>query len=123
MALVYEGPHPASISGATGNNTHSSVHIGADYSTVALQFVVEAIGSTPTITYTWQGSPDNVNWYPIAYITDASDTLSVAATVATTVSAALQFICNGSIRRYKYIRLVTSSNTNVTYRGEIYLAD
>lgn len=123
MALVYDGPHYAANVGATGNNTHSSVAIGADYSTVALQFVVEAVGATPTVTYKWQGSVDNSNWYDMAYITDASDTLSVATRVVTATGATLGFICNGSVRRYKYVRLVTSANTNVTYRAEIYLAD
>ena len=123
MPLVYSGPILAAAIGSTGNNTHNSVHIGADYATVALQFVVEAVGGTPTVTYKWQGSPDNSNWYDIAYITDASDTLAVSTSVRTTTGADLKFISNPGARRYKYIRLVTSANTNVTYRGEVYLPD
>lgn len=123
MALAYEGPLPAALAGSTGNATHGSVHVGADYSALVLQFVVEAVGATPTVTYKWQGSADNTNWYDVAYITDASDTLSAATAVVTTVGATIKFTCNPSARRYKYYRLVTSANTNVTYRGEIYMAD
>lgn len=123
MALSYEGPHLASVPLATGNNTHNSVHVGSDYSSVVLQFVVDAIGATPTVTYKWQGSPDNTNWYDVAYITDASDTLSTSTRVVTTTGGTVSFVCNPSARRYKFYRLVTTSNTNVTYHGEIYLAD
>ena len=123
MAISYEGPHLAAPVGSTGNNTHNSLHVGSDYSSLVMQFVVEAIGATPTITYKWQGSADGTNWYDVAYITDASDTLAVSTRVATTVSAQIQFTSNPSARRYKYYRVVTSANTNVTYRAEIYTAD
>ena len=123
MALVYDGPNFAANAGTTGNNTHTSVHVGSDYSTVVMQFVVEVTGATPTVTYKWQGSADNTNWYDIAFITDASDTLSVSTQVVTAVGASVHFSCNSSARRYKYYRLVTTANTNITYRGEIYLAD
>lgn len=123
MSLTYDGPHIAAFAGSTGNNTHNSVAVGSDYSSVVLQFVTEAVGGTPTVTYKWQGSANNVDWYDLAYITDASDTLSVATRASTATGAQISFTCNPSARRYKYYRLVTSLNTNVTYRGEIYLAD
>jgi hypothetical protein len=123
MAIVYEGPFPSAPAGSTGNNTHSSLHVGSDYSSIVMQFVVEAIGATPTVTFKWQGSPDNTNWYDIAYTTDASDTLATAARTVTAAGASIQFTASPSMRRYKYYRLVTSANTNITYRGEIYTAD
>jgi len=241
MSLAYEGPHLAAPVGSTGNATHKPVHVGADYSSVGMQVVVEAVGATPTVTYKWQGSPDhnpatsvaatlstamagadnditldavepgawgnsititltdpatdtadasvvvtgraiNVtlgystaaidstatevvaainasgaasalvtasvksgddgsgvvtalsatnlasgsdsgNWYDAAFITDASDTLSVATTAVTAVGGSLHFTCNPAARRYKAYRLVTTVNTNVTYRGEVYLID
>ena len=88
---------------------------------VGFQFVVEVIGATPTVTFKYQASLDNVNWYDLVYFTDANDTLSVATRVVTTVGASVQWLDTGnSSRLYRYYRLVTSANTNVTYRGELY---
>jgi len=123
MALTYGDAIPAAVTGTTGNNTHTAVHVGSDYSTIVLQFVVEVAGATPTVTYKWQGSADNTNWYDLAYITDASDTLAVSTRAVTAVGATIAWPSNPGARRYKYYRLVTTLNTNVTYRGEIYTAD
>lgn len=120
---LFDGPYSLAATGSTGNNTHGAVHTGADWSSLAFQFVVEAVGSTPTVTWKVQGSLDNTRWYDMAYVTDASDTLSVATKTATGVGGQVIFTCNPSARRYQYVRLVTSANTNVTYRGELYLVD
>jgi hypothetical protein len=123
MALTFDGPGYLAPAGSTGNNTHPSFHAGSDYSALIVQFVVEATGATPTVTWKVQGSLDNVDFFDLAYITDATDTLSVATRTVTSVSKQVNFLANPGARRYKYYRLVTSANTNVTYRGEIYLAD
>lgn len=106
--------------GSTGNNTHEAFQVSGDYETVALQFVVEAVGATPTVTYKFQGSVDGVNWYDVAYVTDASDTLATATRVMTAVGAQISFVSNPVARRYAYFRAVTSANTNVTYRAEVH---
>lgn len=110
-------------SGSTGNNTHDSVYFGGTYEQLAIQLVVEAVGATPQITWKVQGSVDNERWYDLAYITDASDTVAVAAMTVNPTSqdqGKVIFISNPVARRYKYFRVVTSANTNTTYRVEAY---
>jgi hypothetical protein len=116
----WSGPIIAAAAGSTGNNTHSAVKVDSDYNTVAFLFYVTAIGASPTVTWKFQGSIDGTNWHDVAYVTDASDTLSVATEVDTTVSLSTHFLANPVARKYRYFRLVTSSNTNVTYRADIY---
>lgn len=103
---------------STGNNTHTAVSVDTPGAVPALEFVVEAVGATPTVTWKFQGSFDNVTFYDLAYVTDASDTLSVATIASTATGRKVVFPANGLIRAYKYYRLVTSANTNVTYRAE-----
>lgn len=107
--------------GSTGNNTHTALQVPPTLNALACQFVVEAAGATPTVTWTVQGSPDNVNWYPIAYVTDSSNTLAVAGVVSTSVGAKIVFFdANSFDRFYQWFRVVTTANTNITYRAEIY---
>lgn len=117
MAYNFESVRLAPT-GSTGNNTHTAVLMPQDYEGLALEFEVTAIGATPTVTYKYQGSMDGVNFYDLAYITDANDTVAVATRTATTVSKQIAFLSNPLARNYRYIRLVTSANTNVTYRAE-----
>lgn len=116
---MYES-HVLAAKASTGNNTHAGVECGGVYDQVAVQFVVEAVGATPTVTWKVQGSADGLNWYDMIYITDASDTPAVAAEVDTVVGASIHFLANAPSRKYDWFRLVTSANTNVTYRGELY---
>lgn len=110
----------AAPAGTTGNNTGNSIRL-PDYLTLAAQFVVEVAGATPTVTWKFQGSIDGTNWYDLAYVTDASDTISAATRTATAVGAQVNFadLANTS-RKYKFVRCVTTANTNITYRAEIY---
>lgn len=119
--------NPLAPAGSTGNNTHASLNVGGTYETFAVEFVVEAAGATPTVTWKVQGSPDDPsvadgssNWYDLGYITDASDTISQAGIVQTAVGAKIIFPSNPLARRYSKFRLVTSSNTNVTYHADLF---
>lgn len=108
--------------GSTGNAT---LPAGSGLSTkplgtVALQFVVEAIGATPTVTFKFQGSLDGVNWNDVLYLPAGSDTATAATQVATTVSAVAVFVDRVTERQYKFYRVVTTANTNVTFRAELY---
>lgn len=112
--------------GSTGNNTHASVHIEG-YDALAFEFVVEAAGATPTVTWKIQASPDdvsvsdaNAHWYDLGYVTDASDTISQATRTATAVGAQIEFLSNPVARKYRRFRAVSTANTNVTYRVEAY---
>lgn len=89
--------------------------------TTAFQFVIEAVGSTPTVTFKYQGSLDGTNWFDVLYTTDASDTAATTAITKTGTGAFVVFLNGNSFDRfYKYFRVVTSANTNVTYRAEMY---
>lgn len=103
-------------SGSSGNVTGTPVYVGTNYDAIALQFVAEAVGTT--VTYKFQGSVDGVNFFDVAYITDATDTAATATKVRTTVGADILFVSNPVARRYQYFRVVTSSNTGVTFRAE-----
>ena len=114
--------------GTTGNNTHASLS-AADHENAQLgfQFVVEAAGTT--VTWKIQGSLDVPglsdaagNWYDIPYVTDASDTVATTALTSTAVGAKVIYLDQGSGNRcFRSFRLVTSSNTGITYRGEFYV--
>ena len=110
--------------GTTGNNTGAWVGLltADDVEAVGFQFVVEAAGATPTVTWKIQGSLDGTNAYDIAYVTDATDTSAVATRTATATGAQVNFLNKGpgESRAYKYYRVVTTSNTNITYRCEMW---
>ena len=103
---------PVNTAAATGATTR----VGPN-ETVAFEFEITAIGATPTITFKYQGSLDGTNWYDVAYVTDANDTVSVATRVVTTVGTSVQFLSNPVARRYDYYRVVPSANTNVTWKA------
>lgn len=111
--------------GTTGNNTHTAIDFKfppvAAPQQVSFVFVVEAAGATPTVTFKYQGSHDNSNWFDLPYITDASDTLSQATRVVTATGASIQWLAGAHSRQFRFYRLVTTANTNVTYRSEIYV--
>lgn len=128
--MAYHIPDAAGTlapNGTTGNNTHTGITVD-DADGIGFQFVVEAIGATPTVTFQVQGCLDpsnvsdaNANWQNIPYYPVGSDTLSVAAQTVTTVGATVFYLdfASGS-RFFRRYRLVTSANTNVTYHGSLF---
>lgn len=119
------GGQPGNLigTGQTGNlaaNTTPVCRVKEKGGVTAIQFVVEAQGGTPTVTWQGQGSLDGVNWYNLAYITDASDTLSVAAITTVALGAQVIFLDNSTVRNYNFFRVIVSANTNTTYRAELW---
>jgi hypothetical protein len=113
--------HVLAPSGSNGNQTGPAVGIGVGTTnTMVFQFVVEAAGGSPTVTFQFQGSIDNEYWYPIAYVTDSSDTVSTASRVMTATGASVCFLSNPIARAYNYVRVVVSGINNITYRAEAY---
>jgi hypothetical protein len=107
--------------GTTGVVTSPARTAGEGTTLAALEFIVEAVGATPTITYLWEGSFDGSVWYPVAYITDALDTLAVTARTRTTQGRDLSFVSTAQARRYKQYRCRVTANTNVTYSSKLHL--
>lgn len=106
--------------GSTGTEAGTAARDMETEARVAFLFAVEAVGATPTATYVWEGSLDGTNWKPIAYVTDASDTVAVTARTVTTVGVEILYLANPQARFYRYYRLRVTANTNVTYRAEAY---
>jgi len=126
----YNGPIAVAPKGSTGNQTHASVPMPAEADHAAFQFVVEAVGATPTVTWKIQGSLDdpsvsdaNSAWFDIAYNTEANDTLAVATRSATAVGKQVNFKRRNQAHFFRKVRLVTTANTNVTYRCELITLD
>lgn len=118
--------YPLSPTGSTGNNTHTAVQMpGPGLRTVAFQFVIEAVGATPAVTWKIQGSLDGVGYMDIPYVTNTSDTTTANPITESAPTAGFRrvlWLANPLARQFRYFRLVTSANTNVTYRGELYIA-
>lgn len=117
---------PVVPTGTTGNVTSTGVRIDP-YDALGFEFIVEVAGATPTITWKIQATTANpdvldaaANWYDLAYITDASDTVAVSTRVATGVGGQLNFLSNPVARKYRRFRVVPTSNTNITYRVDAY---
>jgi len=121
----------AAVSGSTGNNTHTSIRLSSPARGLGLALVVETGGATPTISWKVQGtfanddvSDANATWFDALLLPAASDTVAAVPLVIPSPNAVTGFvsavyIAQGNIRFLPRIRVVTTANTNVTYRVEI----
>ena len=111
--------------GQTGNNTHTGVEVTEDQGAqIALEFIVTVAGATPTVTYALQGSYDGTNYDTtgISMIPANTDTIAATRTV-TAVAYYHSHVSQAQSRQYRYYRLVTTANTNVTYNANLWVAD
>lgn len=110
--------------GSTGNVTGNAVEYkpngDSGYAPVAFQFVVEAVGATPTVTFKYQGSLDNVTWSDVLYTTPANAAASQATQTVTGTGTTVNFLAVPTTILWAYYRVVTTANTNVTFRAELY---
>ena len=99
--------------GTTGNNTHA---FSEDYDAdrFGVQFVIEAVGATPTVTFILEGSFDGTNWVACGYVTDSSSAEAFAALTKTATGSTFIFL-TGPHRFYRRYRVRVTANTNVTY--------
>ena len=122
MSGYFTGPRLLAPAASSGNVTGTAFDVDPGAAGHAFQFVVETTGATPTVTWKIQGSWNSANWFDLLYVTDASDTAATTTRIVTTVGADLIFLSNPIARQYKFYRVVTTANTNITFRCEVYEA-
>ena len=114
--------------GSTGNNTHASVSLADPGATaVAFNFIITAVGATPTVTWKIQGSYDdsgtsdaNSSWFDMSFRDALSTSLTtLVANLTKTAVGAYVCLMPIDIPGPAKVRLVTSANTNVTYKAEV----
>jgi hypothetical protein len=123
------GPTPLAPVGSTSNNSHAATSVDPSSDTIAVEFVVEAVGGTPTVTYKLQGIMKSdptgataTDWFDLIMIPSDSDTAAITRAV-TAVGRYASYISQAQSRFAKHVRLVTSLNTNVTYSANLLQQD
>jgi hypothetical protein len=108
---------------STGNNSHAAVGHSPAADQMAIEFVVEVAGGTPTVSYKLQGtfvdSPASTDWFDLIALPSDNDTAAVTR-VVTAVGRYCSYVAQSHVRFAKYVRLVTSSNTNITYSANLW---
>ena len=116
--------------GETGNDTSNGVKVLPETRDILLNFIVEAAGAGPTVTYKWQYSLDAhditdaaATWTDVSYTlpTDTAETFASTTRARTSVSidTLLPYMGAKVSMAYRRFRVVTTSNTNITYRAEV----
>jgi hypothetical protein len=114
---------PLAATGRTGANTDGPVSvIPYGHGPVALEFIVEAAGGSPSVTVALQGSFDNITFVPIFILPAGSDT-AVASFAATSAITFLYFVAQKHSRSFPYYQSVTTSNSNMTYRSNLWISE
>jgi hypothetical protein len=117
--------HDLHVKGSTGNSRGSVAGLENVLSgnvKALIEFEVEAIGATPTVSFTIQGSLDGTNFFDIAYVDpDSTVAASKTAKVVTTVGKTFVFVDGLDKRFYKRIAVNTTANTNVTFSSRLHL--
>lgn len=120
------GPSTLAATASTGNNSHGSIRPSPDGDKLAVVFVVESVGATPTVTYKLQttfdpdGTADaSANWVDVMLLPVDSETAAKTFTVTAT-GQYIGYLAQASSRFARRVRVVTSANTNVTYRAELH---
>src|SRR5436305_2242417 len=93
--------------GSVGNIVGAAQAIEPDSEQLNVEFIVEAIGATPQVTWKAQISADAVNWFDAPYVTDANDNVAQAAIVANpaVVGATEIWIHVGTDRHFRFVRI------------------
>ena len=113
-------------SAATGNASSSVFDWGNDgpegfnvRNDNVLVRIVTTIGATPTCTFAIQGSTDNSTFAALTYADYTAPTTFAATTfVTTTATTKVKLIKPGQI--WRYLKVVRTSNTNVTVTTDVY---
>jgi hypothetical protein len=84
---------------------------------LAIEVEVEAVGATPTMTYTIEGlMPDGTTWATLALVqADSTAAAATAGVTVTTVSKTFRYVAGLDFRFVRGLRINVSANTNVTF--------
>lgn len=125
--MTFGDPLSLAASGSTGTKNAASVteyvDLGMPFDGLAVQYITEAVGATPQITFKVVASHDKTHWYDMLYLTDSTDTGSQAAITINPTAAGdkrILFLSNPVARQFRYWALVVSANTNTTYKADVY---
>jgi hypothetical protein len=75
--------------------------------------VTSAVGGTPTVKLDIQGSVDGTNWFNIPYALVATPSTFVVTQITITSAVTTVYLLQTG-QPWRYLKLVYSSNTNVT---------
>jgi hypothetical protein len=123
--------HKAVVLAATGSigTGRKSAHGFDPAPAIAVEFVVEAVGATPTLTFTIQGLKPGgseaveTDWADVAYVDgDSTVAASKLGIVVTVVGRTVKYIDGLDKRFFDTVAVNVSSNTNVTFRANAYPA-
>lgn len=107
-------PDPITIdTNATGNTRSDIIDRGNMISGGALELTT-TVGATPTVTVNIQGSFDGTNWFNIPYALIATPRTFVITAITITSATTNRYILQEGIP-YRYLSIVRSANTNVTF--------
>jgi hypothetical protein len=105
----------------TATHTHGPVAVTeTGHNLVALEFIVEVTGGTPTVTCKLQGGFDGTNFMDVFILPGNIDT-AVATFTQTAVGCYIYFVAQKHTRGYPQYQIVTSANTNITYRANLWI--
>jgi hypothetical protein len=115
--MVETQAHPT---GSTGNSSAVVQHTDGMGDNIAIDFTVEAVGATPTVSWIVEGSLDGVTWNTVPLLVSNTATAgSTAVVVQTTVGKQQRWLDGLIVRFYTSFRVTTTLNTNVTYSSRL----
>lgn len=106
--------------GSVGNATFDAEGFGPA-KRIAVEFEVEAVGATPTVTFKIQGALGDEDLSDLQYVKADSSTAAAKTGIAVTaVGKTVVFVDGLDKRLLDRIAVVTSSNTNVTFSARAF---
>ncbi len=117
MATTYNDATPdvprfATLSHA-GGNADSSIFDRQDRDGPGILTITTTVGGTPSVKIDIQGSIDGTTYWNVPYALMSSPTTWTSAQITTTTATTVAYLLR-ELTPWRYLKVVTSSNTNVT---------
>ena len=107
-------PEPLTIDAAAVGNTRSDIGDRGSLIDGGALELITTVGSTPTVTVNIQGSFDGTNWFNVPYALVATPRTFVITAITITTATTNRYLLQEGIP-YRYLSIVRSANTNVTF--------